>query len=399
VRALLCACALAVGLAEQAQETAATSPALQPIPQWVREACGANRLATEGLCPSAMPLSARGDLVLTLVTATRGFRVDELQLKSGGEYFGDERRNRPPRFFGFLLASGDLAHGFPGLFPAAGAPVGDVRDGLANARVRAPLFLGRRRWAGHNGDLSLAPSESNSPATSAYLRYLFFRWRDAAGLHTAALHTWEPFTETVKTLHALIDGLGRGTPSRLAPSARTGRTDGVAMTRTPSWLHDACRALRTRVICPRIIPMASASFLEVSYQPQVGPATDLLSVQWSAPYENEPARNRPPRFLHLELESGAVPVERRYSHGPTEPRNGLMRRRDYEAADPLPLGRPRWGGRNGVLVLGDCFGNHLCFRWRERGIGYQIDLHGWEPFTKTVAALRAVVGSLPPVSG
>ena len=73
-----------------------------------------------------------------------------------------------------------------------------------------------------------------------------------------------------------------------------------------------------------------------------------------------------------------------------------MRGRGYEAAPPpLGFGRRDWNGRHGVLVLGDCFANHLCFRWRERGVGYQIDLHGWEPFTQTVASLRAIVASLP----
>jgi len=44
-------------------------------------------------------------------------------------------------------------------------------------------------------------------------------------------------------------------------------------------------------------------------------------------------------------------------------------------------------------VLGDCYGDHLCFRWRVAGRAYQIDLHGWEPFLQTVAALRRIVSS------
>jgi hypothetical protein len=64
------------------------------------------------------------------------------------------------------------------------------------------------------------------------------------------------------------------------------------------------------------------------------------------------------------------------------------------AGAPIPLGHPRWGGRQGVLVLGDCFSNHLCFRLSQRGT-YQIDIHGWEPFTQTVLALHKIVSSLP----
>jgi hypothetical protein len=48
-----------------------------------------------------------------------------------------------------------------------------------------------------------------------------------------------------------------------------------------------------------------------------------------------------------------------------------------------------------VLVFGDCWGNHLCYRWREAGTARQLDLHGWEPFTETVAVLRRMVDSTP----
>jgi hypothetical protein len=60
---------------------------------------------------------------------------------------------------------------------------------------------------------------------------------------------------------------------------------------------------------------------------------------------------------------------------------------------PVPLGRRTWGGHRGPLVLGDCCGNHLCFRWRAAAAAYQIDLHGWEPFPETVSVLRRIVSS------
>jgi hypothetical protein len=60
---------------------------------------------------------------------------------------------------------------------------------------------------------------------------------------------------------------------------------------------------------------------------------------------------------------------------------------------PVPLGRRTWGGHHGLLVLGDCFGNHLCFRWRAAAAAYHIDLHGWEPFPETVSAPRRIVSS------
>jgi hypothetical protein len=71
----------------------------------------------------------------------------------------------------------------------------------------------------------------------------------------------------------------------------------------------------------------------------------------------------------------------------------MMRGRTYAGAGPVPLGHRTWGGHRGLLVLGDCYGNHVCFSWRAAGARYQIDLHGWEPFPNAVAALRRIVSS------
>ncbi len=68
---------------------------------------------------------------------------------------------------------------------------------------------------------------------------------------------------------------------------------------------------------------------------------------------------------------------------------------------PLLLGRLRWNGRDGELVLdrpdpsGGRNGNHLVFRWQERGIDYAATLHAREPLRRAAATLRAVVASMP----
>jgi hypothetical protein len=65
------------------------------------------------------------------------------------------------------------------------------------------------------------------------------------------------------------------------------------------------------------------------------------------------------------------------------------------------LGRVRWAGRAGELVLAPPFplggmnGNHLAFRWRARGREHAVTLHGWEPFLETVGTLRAIARSTP----
>jgi hypothetical protein len=101
--------------------------------------------------------------------------------------------------------------------------------------------------------------------------------------------------------------------------------------------------------------------------------------------------------LFIYLGAGAVPFPDPL-RGPARPRNGLVR---LGRVDPVFLGRVRWGGRPGVLILappylyGGQAGNHLIFRWREGRRTYHLSLHAWEPFLETVATLRAIVASLP----
>jgi hypothetical protein len=357
----------------------------------VRDGCGAFTVSLRLFCPRAIPVGGHGKLTMSIVVATRRNPVNVLDLETGSESLGDQRKNRPPNLVGVLLVGGHLEQALSGLLPRAESPPERVRAGLANVARSKPISLGRRRWAGLEGELSLAPSRGRYPL--AYFRYLFFRWHDVHGAHAVGLRDWEPFPESVRTLHALIDDLAPAGAKRFAYRAHAGPVAGVEMARTPAWLLAACRALRTRPICPQQIPAASPSYVNVFFEPSiVGPGgrQDWLSVEWGTPH-GDTANNRPPGFLHLDLRAGAIPLNKRFQRPPVAPRDGLFLTR---SAGPLPLGHPRWAGRSGVLVLGDCFGNHLCFRWPEQTVGYQIDLHGWEPFSETVAALRATVGSL-----
>jgi hypothetical protein len=113
---------------------------------------------------------------------------------------------------------------------------------------------------------------------------------------------------------------------------------------------------------------------------------------WGGEYPN-PRRNRPPQFVHLELTAGYVASSRRYA--PPLPIGRLTVPRGYSVTRPIPLGQRDWTANPGKLVFGDCFGNHLCYRWRENGRGYQIDLHAWKPVTQTAHVLRAIVASTP----
>ncbi|HYX87642.1 MAG TPA: hypothetical protein VE777_21935 [Gaiellales bacterium] len=373
---------------------------LRATPSWVRAACGGLPPSIRLHCPSVLPAGADAGLSLSVSLASADVPFTLLQVEAGGEHDGDQRLNRPPRYVGVFLASGNLEQTLPAIFPrSAGAPV-PVRDGLANIPRRRALSLGRRRWAGISGRLSLAPSRGRIPYV--YFHYLLFRWRASHGETAIGVHAWEPFTETVQTLHALVDRLTPAAPHPLVFPPLPEAPGGVAMTRAPDWLLGACYALDTRPICPTRIPAAQPSlavFFEPRWRSGPNPSArqDLLSVSWGAPHGSDFARNGPPGFLHLDLIAGAVPVNRRYAHARIPPRDGLMRRTGTgEAAGaPIPLGHPDWGGHHGSLVLGDCFSNHLCFRWAEDHSTYQVDIHGWEPFTQTVAALRRIVGSIP----
>jgi hypothetical protein len=373
---------------------------LRATPPWVRAACGGLPPSIRTHCPTAFPAGVDTALTLSISLASPDAPFNLLQLEAGGERDGDQHLNRPPHYVGLFLASGNLEHALPTIFPKSPSQPAPVRDGLANAPRTRALSLGPRRWAGISGQLSLAPTQGHIPFV--YFHYLLFRWRDTKGETAIGLHAWEPFTETVQTLHALVDRLTPAAPQPLfyPPLPAVGR--GLAMTRTPGWLLGACHALTTRSICPRRLPAAKPNFnlfFEPDWRSGSSPTgrQDLLSVSWGAPYGSDFARNHPPRFLHLDLVAGAVPVDRGFAHKVVRPRDGLMRLTGSgEAAGaPIPLGHPRWGRHRGVLVLGDCFSNHLCFRWRAHGTSFQIDIHGWEPFTQTVATLRQIVGSTP----
>jgi hypothetical protein len=366
---------------------------LRSTPVWARDACGGFDASIRHYCPRAIPASGHGELTMSIVFAGGQDHFNRLELSSGSEASGDQRRNRPPHLTGALLVSGDLKRALPGLLPRSGTTPAHVRAGLANLARSKPLSLGRRRWHGFEGELALAPSEGHYPL--AYFRYVFFRWRDARGAHAFGLREWEPFTESVRTLHALVNRLSPAPPKTFAYPAAAARAGAAPMARTPGWLLAACRALRTRPVCPGRIPAARTGSLDLFFEPSIPGRSrrqDWLSAEWGTPH-GDTADNRPPGFVHLDLRAGAVPLNKRFRRSSVAPRDGLFPTR---SGGPIPLGHPLWAGRNGVLVLGDCFGNHLCFRWRQRGVGYQVDLHGWEPFSQPVATLHALVASIPP---
>jgi hypothetical protein len=381
---------------EQTARTVTRSPVpLQATPTWIRSACG-GFAELRHFCPAAAPAAGGEGVSLSMAVATTRYPLNLLQVESGGEYSGAQRLNRPPRFVGWFLMSGRLGQVLPAIFPRRDGLGTPPENGQADTSRRHALFLGRMRWGGISGQLLLAPSGGS--AALVYFHYLVFRWRDAGSEVAIGLHAWEPFRETVQTLHAMVDRL-QAVPSTPIAMPQTPHSQPVAMTTPAEWLTRACKSLRTRSICPTRIPAAPTNYVSVLFEPRWrsshGRSDDLLSVEWDAPYPN-PARNRPPAFAHLELTAGEISLGGHVDAGPVVPRNGMMAGRESEAAAPaVRLASSNWRGRGGNLLLGDCFGNHLCYRWRQAGATLQVDLHGWEPFTETVATLRQIVQSIP----
>lgn len=109
---------------------------------------------------------------------------------------------------------------------------------------------------------------------------------------------------------------------------------------------------------------------------------------------------RPPRILHIEVARDPdrwVPF--RWPTGrPTTLHDGLVHE---ERARPILLGRVVWGGKHGSVALapgypvGGSQGNHVMFRWRDKGATYVVGMHAWEPFTEAYTTLRRIIASLP----
>jgi hypothetical protein len=356
---------------------------LQPTPGWIADTCATVALLRR-VCPAALP---RGPAVVTAFIETSPGRPAEFSVESGGLFYGAPRRNRPPRYSHVAVRARHLVPGRAAAWLGSGLPRFRIRDAVGEDTGREEL-VGRRAWFGARGSLILTAT-----------RDLAYRWHEASVGYEMALHVWAPFRETVPTLRVLLGRTLLGAPPKPLAVSPEAPSDGLRWIETPGWVRGACDSLpRLRAACPRSIPLALSGFVEATavrgFATCGGAAReDLLSVQWSAEDPRHPARNRPPKFMHLEVGAGSACMRWRFRRASVRPRPGMMRGRNFLSSAVVPLGRRTWAGRRGLLVLGDCYGNHLCFRWRGSGIAYQIDLHGWEPFPETVSVLRRIVSS------
>jgi hypothetical protein len=152
-----------------------------------------------------------------------------------------------------------------------------------------------------------------------------------------------------------------------------------------------------RAGCPRLVPRARGYGARIIPRTGLGYATFDLHVSWP---HGDPAKNRPPRFVHVVVEGGDVEASFEFPRRPGTATSPTLSR---SRAEGLVLGRRRWGGLAGTLLLAPSFdrsstlhGDHLVFVWRESGTGHLVSLHAWNPIEEATATLRAIVESIPP---
>jgi YVTN family beta-propeller protein len=182
------------------------------------------------------------------------------------------------------------------------------------------------------------------------------------------------------------------------PPAPIAVASGVELYPAPRPVLEACaraQQLTSRtVLCPSLLPrpmVSSTSEPGVAPQPVgamttddprlmpagTGPGSVLLEVAYNAPFENDPAKDRPDRFLHFDLF-----VAGRCCGPPPD-------------AVPAEL-----GGWSGLLLRagagGAYFENHVRFFWTRNGVTYVATLH--EFGAGTTALLGALIAGLRPAS-
>ena len=174
------------------------------------------------------------------------------------------------------------------------------------------------------------------------------------------------------------------------------------------------RVPQLRAVCPALIPAFEGVALRSSTFRQ-GRHWTFTSEGGTGPYAN-PRRNRPPGFVHVVAQSGELSdAFETFTYTTSDfvtVRDGLMgsaeRRRlaalgrSGETPMGLFLGKRTWNRHHGGLVLAPPFtaidsihADHLIFLWRSDGRDRAVSLHAWEPFTESLATLRAVVDSMP----
>jgi hypothetical protein len=210
VRASLCL-AVAVLLAVVgcfSSETEAETPPkvvdgieLAPIPPPALERCRGGKLVGRA-CPALIPSSLWRERPDWSHQRGSFLSPGAFELIAGAEH-PEPSLDRPPRFVHLLILGGEQAAN-PGFKWPSAADAVAVRDGLTRLHRAHALALGRRTWGGRKGELVFAPPFGAGGIAG---NHVLFRWRKGSSYYVVTLHSWEPFTETVTVLRALVESV------------------------------------------------------------------------------------------------------------------------------------------------------------------------------------------------
>ena len=182
------------------------------------------------------------------------------------------------------------------------------------------------------------------------------------------------------------------------PSPEEPQEPAVALMELPAEDVAKCRKL------PPLRPLCSLSVVEADSGYHRASANhdryagDVFFAEWSAPRPGITAKNAPPDFAHVAVYVGDYEKFVGYAW-PGERLKGEVP--DGQRRKALLIDSVTWNGRKGEVVLAPSYpfggmdGDHVVFRWAEGKTDYAVSLHAWDPVDETVAALQAMVESLP----
>lgn len=192
----------------RANETHGERPTLQPTPGDAEQLCSSIELvrsACPRLVPEAASFSSR-----EIERPRLGYTTFNME---AGTAYADLLRNRPPSFVHLVVEGGQIQPSLDVLVYLRRQPV-DSKDGLIDgpearrALSKNPpraLYLGRRTWGGKRGELILAPPYES--VVSIHGGHVLFVWGEGKAGYVLSLHAWEPFTESERTLQAIVESI------------------------------------------------------------------------------------------------------------------------------------------------------------------------------------------------
>jgi hypothetical protein len=165
-------------------------------------------------CPRAIPLFGQAKF------RTHSFSSGPyatFTAEAGSGPYEEPEKNSPPGFVHVVAQGGDLSKAFE-TFTYSTAESFEPEDGLMLSRDRRELamlgqagktpralYLGTVTWNDMTGDLVLVPSFAF--VDSIHADHVLFLWQTAGNDYALSVHAWEPFTESVAALEAMVVSL------------------------------------------------------------------------------------------------------------------------------------------------------------------------------------------------